>query len=392
MKNVFFILIILWCLICLTVVAISDTNNCSVNQEPVLEKTIPEKPDKSLQEPIDYVIGKLKDHDLVMIGERHWTHEEPVFIQNLIKRACEEKAVDFIFLECGYFEYQPKIEAFLKQPEYSQKPLIEALRNSTDFGWGYQEYFDIFKLVYNENKNRSEGEKIKIILVDGPPSRIYFGNELYSCLDGSSFSEGEKWQKVTWLKEGTIGRDSFMAEVIGSYLFDSKKKGIYYAGSAHIRKDLCKKDYGVRLFSTGGILSLKYPDRVCCLTFHMEPRFWQNVSDFDYLEEIFKHYEKPFAVDTNDPNISRLKLKSDINQQGVSLSEAFDGYIMLNQNKDYHPCIFVPDFYNDEFAKVVWDKLRKRGMLERLPPEYSQWKEKTPTGEELMKMIKEGLH
>lgn len=123
-----------------------------------------------LQEPIDYVLSKFRDYDLVMIGERHWTHEEPVFIQNLIKRCCEKKAVDFIFLEFGGFENQPKIEAFLKEPQYNPKPVIDTLRNFTEFGWGYQEYFDIFKLVYDENKNRPEKEKIKIVLVDGPPS------------------------------------------------------------------------------------------------------------------------------------------------------------------------------------------------------------------------------
>lgn len=184
-----------------------------------------------------------------------------------------------------------------------------------------------------------------------------------------------------------------MAEVIAAYLFsDNLKKGIYYAGSSHIRKDVCKKDYGLQLFSTGGVLSHKYPARVCCLTFHQQPKYWQNAADFDYLEGIFKNHGKSFAVDTNDPAISRLKLKSDINQQGIALSEAFDGYIMLNQSKDYQPCGFVPGYYDDDFAKVVWDRLRKRGILERLPPEYSQWKEKTPTGEELMKLIRDGLH
>lgn len=143
------------------------------------------------------------------------------------------------------------------------------LKDFGAFGWGYQEYFDIFKIVYFENRNRPKKEKIRIILVDGYPSTNM--DRFYECFDHPYLSETEKWQKVSWLREGIAGRDPFMAEVIAVHVFANiDRKGIYYAGSAHIRKDLRKKDYGLRLFSAGGILSRKYPGRVCSLTFHKE--------------------------------------------------------------------------------------------------------------------------
>lgn len=85
-------------------------------------------------------------------------------------------------------------------------------------------------------------------------------------------------------------------------------------------------------------------------------------------------------------------MKSDIFTQGVDLQDAFDGYIMLNLNKDYHACSFIPDFYNDEFAKVIWDKVRKRGQLKHLPSELEKFKTEPWSGKELRELMKQGLH
>jgi hypothetical protein len=110
------------------------------------------------------------------------------------------------------------------------------------------------------------------------------------------------------------------------------------------------------------------------------------------MEQLFKSRGKAFAVDADDPAISCLKIKSVVSPEGVGLSEAYDGYIMLSLNEDGQPCRLIPGFYTDDFAKVVWERVRKRGLLQRLPEQYSQWRQKTPTGEELAKMVEEGLH
>lgn len=379
---------------CLLTVSVgSDINQTSTNQAAFTEKSSLEKSDKSLQNPIEYVLAKLKDYDLVMIGERHWVREEPIFIQNLIKRCYEKKAIDVVFLEFGKFEDQGEIDSFMESDKYDPKPVIDVLRNSYEFGWGYQEYFDIFKLIYDENSKRPPAERIKLVLVNPSFDDIDLWSHFYECLKLSPMPEKQKAPMAGALYDAITDRDRCMADVIEMYRYNMNLvKGIYYAGSSHIRKDLLKKGYGRQYFSAGGILAHRYPGRVCCLTFHSRPTNWQNVSDFNYLEELFKSYGKSFAIDTKDSLISHLKLKSDIAEEGVALNEAFDGYIILNPNEEYTQCTFVPGFYDDEFAKVVWDRLRKRKVLERLPPEFERFKTETPTGEELMKMIGQGLH
>jgi len=245
-------------------------------------------------------------------------------------------------------------------------------------------------LIYDENHKRPPFERIKLVLVDVSLDSFNLERQLYESFQQSPLPEEKKWQIVSWLRESVTDRDHFMSDVIEVYRYKMNlPKGIYYAGGSHIRKDLQKKGYGRRYFSAGGILARTYPGRVCCLTFHEKPEFWQNTSDFDCIEEIFKSHKRPFAVDTSNPKISHLKLKSDVVQEGIALIEAYDGYIMLNLNSSYQICPIIPGFYDDEFAKIVWDRLRKRGLLEKLPRELSKWKEKTPTGEELTWMIEE---
>ena len=230
-------------------------------------------------------------------------------------------------------------------------------------------------------------------MVDGPPSSINVEKDLYQCFNSSSFSESEKWRKISWLRENIKDRDSFMAELIAIFLFDGNvRKGIYYAGAHHVRKDLRIKYSGRRLFSTGGVLSRKYPGRVCSLALHKKPEWWQSEGHFNYLEQFFKDHGKPFAIDSSDSRIAHLKIKSDVSEKGITLPEVFDGYIMLNLDKNYTHCDFIPGFYDDEFVEEVWHQLREEGQLKRFPAELQKWKQTPWTGEEFMELMKQGLH
>ena len=377
--------------VCLLIVA-SGWNicNCSAKEVPAVNMDDAGKISRSFEDPIEYVLGKLKDYDLVMIGERHWCRQEPLFIQDLIKQCCEKDAINAVFLEFGRFEDQGKIDAFMDSAKYDPKPVIETLRNVGVIGWGYQEYFDIFKLIYDQNAKRLPAQKIRLVLTDPELEGLNLDAQLYNCLKTSPLPEKKKWQVIAWLRDSIKDRDQRMSAVIEAHVFQSGLKGIYYAGSSHIRKDLLKKhDDGRQYFSAGGVLARKYPGRVCCLVFHKQPELWQDESGFNRLEELFQSHGKSFAVDTRDSSIGRLKLKSDVSQEGVALCEAFDGYIMLNRDKDYQPCALVPGFYDDEFAKIVWDRLREDGILNRFPPELAKWKDKTPTGAELTWIVGE---
>ncbi len=342
-------------------------------------------------EPTAYVLDKLKHYDLVMIGEHHWRRQEPAFVNELVKRCYQTHAIDFLFLEFGDFALQKNVESFLQAEKYDPRPIIEVLRNNTVTGWGYQEYLDIFKTVYIENHARPENRRIRIVMVDGPPSTISL-DPLYRCLEKSPLEESAKWEKVSWLREGIAGRDPFMAEVIAMHLFDkSRQKGIYYCGSSHIRTDLKQKVYGLRYFSAGGLLSRKYPGRVFALAFDRAPQDWRESSRCGFFEELYGQRGEGFGMDTADPRIGQFMLNSDVTTNGVPLDQAFDGYIVLRPYKDYRPCAIIPGFYDDQFAEVVWTRCQKEGLLNQLPRELEKFKSRPWSGEQLVDLMKQGF-
>ncbi len=346
----------------------------------------------ALTDAIDYVLDKLKRHDLVMIGERHWVCEEPLFLQRLIARAAAENVLDVIFLEFGNFEDQWKVDAFLNSKTYDPKPIIEVFRDMGGLGWGYQEYLDVFRRVYEVNVAREPSGRIKIVLVD--PS--FEGIDLWSYFDRHLSRTGvpadRRSEMAGSLYDAIKDRDRVMADVVEAYHYVlGFSHGLFYAGGDHIRKDLRSKDYGRRYYTTGGLLARRYPGRICCLTFHRAPEFWHSAQDFESLEALFTNHGKPFGADTKHAAVARLKLKGAFAPDGIDLVEAYDGYIVLTRDQDYQPCALIPGFYDDAYAKVVWEQLRERGLLKRLPEQWSEWRHKTPTGKELEKMIREGL-
>jgi len=366
----------------------------SANQNSLAKNNSVEKSEKSLQDPIEYVLEKLQHYDLVMIGERHWTHEEPVFIQNLIKHCYDKNAIDVVFLEFGSFENQWRIDSFFKSNKYDPKPVMDTLRNETEFGWGYQEYFDILKLIYDENSKKPPTERIKVVLVDGSLEGVNLYSYLYEQIKRSKVPPEKIFTVTGSLKDAIFDRDRFMSDVIEMYRYEMNVvKAIYYAGSQHIRKDLKMKGYGQRYYAAGGLLAGRYPDRVCCLAFHQRPQYWKDPNDFEFFEQLYKNHNEPFAIDTNNPKIRHLTLKSDVTQEGVALHQAFDGYIMLNLEKDYSQCDFIPGFYDDKFAGEIWERLRKdKESFEKFPPELEKFKTRPWSGEELRELMKQGFH
>lgn len=343
--------------------------------------------DKSkFMDPIEYTLGKLKTYDLVMIGERHWVKEEPRFVQDLIQHCYKEDAIDYLFLEFGNFEDQAKVEGFLNASEYDPEPIYQVLRNSYEYGWGYKEYFEIFKLIYEENKARPSAQKIEIILVDGPPSdAVQVWPALLEYRNHSPLPAKEKNSRVSWLNDATGDRDRFMADVIETHLFEPGRKGIYYAGTGHVSKGLHKKDYGRRHFKTGGLLDHRYPGRVFAITFHLLPAPWRDRKDLMGIEQILSNMKRPIAFDIANSPASELRFA----EAGASLTQTHDGYIILCRNRDYNKCTLMPEVYSDDFAKGLWDMWREDGTLDRFPDAWSFLKERPPTGEELIRLMKE---
>jgi len=346
-----------------------------------------------MKDSIEYVLEKLKTHDLVMIGERHWTHEEPMFLQEILRHCYDRSPINYLYLEFGRFVDQSKLELFLSSASYDPRPVIEILRDSYELGWGYQEYLDIFRLVYEMNQSSPPSQRVEIILTAGPPDEIDLWASLQEFLHTPiRMQEDKKNRLVGWLDDALRDRDRFMASIIEATLLQYQGlKGIFYGGYAHIRKNMHKKDYGRVHLKLGGLLDQAYPGRVFSITLHQMPRDWADPRSNDIVETLLERSGRPIGFDLSDHQVGDLRTFYSGIIESEKLRQMFDGYIILNRNRDYNRCAFVPGFYDDEFAKIVWERLRKHGYLERLPHEFEEYVHRMPTGEELMALIEKGL-
>ena len=331
-----------------------------------------------------YVVSKLKHFDLLMIGERHWTKEEPLFLQEVLRRCHEQCPIQYLFLEFGQFEDQAKVERFLRAPRFDPAPIIEILQNGDSLGWGYQEYFDIFKLVHDLNHSRPADRGIEIVLVNGAPDDVSLWPLLQKKYVGQSPRSREFTEPMVGeLNDAMTDRDRFMADVIELHLLGAgtPSKGIYFAGSYHVQKCLTQKDYGHhrRYLATGGLLDRSYPGRVFGVALQLPGYFWQDRAPQKALEQLYADTGKPFAFDTANSSLGQLKLANRLVKDGVPLSQAFDGYIILNSETNYHRCTMMPEVYTDEFAKRAWPALQRE-----IGPVDAE-----PSGKAMMRIVEE---
>ncbi len=378
-------------ILCLAAAMCAGSSSAGGTEPP--EARPAQAPAGPTEDPVDYVVDKLRRYDLVLIGEKHWVRQEPLFLQQLVTRCVAEDLIDVVFLELGRLEDQGKLDTFMKSPTYDPTTVIEILREETITGWGYQEYLDIFRRLYEENARREPSKRVRLVMVDPDFDEVDLWSYFDRHLKSADVPEETRRSVTDSLNDAIMDRDRAMADIIESCRYNlGLSRGIFYGGAGHVRKDLMQKSYGRRYFSVGGLLARRYPGRVCCLTLQRKVEDWQHTEDWACLERLFQSRGRALAIDSNDPALDGLKLKSTVRPEGVRLSEAFDGYIMLSPNKDRQPCRLIPGFYTDDFAQVVWERFREKGWLQRLPEPYSQWREKTPTGAELEKMVEEGLH
>jgi hypothetical protein len=116
--------------------------------------------------PEDYLLDKLRDHDVVILGEFHRVRQEVELIQRMIGRM-DEAGFRFLCTEFGRREDQARIDRLITAPEWD-----EALARSIGFDqfvfWGYREYLDVYRAAWRVNRDHA---------ADRPPFRILGMND-----------------------------------------------------------------------------------------------------------------------------------------------------------------------------------------------------------------------
>jgi len=101
--------------------------------------------------PVDYVLSKFLDHDVIFLGEFHRIKDHPVLVQQLVPRLYENGIYNLATEFAGKAE-QPLIDSLLNGTTYDES-LARHIQLKQYSLWPWQEYLDIYKAAWDLNRN-----------------------------------------------------------------------------------------------------------------------------------------------------------------------------------------------------------------------------------------------
>ena len=121
---------------------------------------------QSGKSPVAYVVEKFKSHDIVILGETHGNRDNLEFLEKLIPAAYRKAGVRCLATEFLRSRNNQRANKIVTAATYDHDAVMDLNR---DYGWiwGYKEYMDLFKAVWELNRSLPAGaEKFRIVGLD----------------------------------------------------------------------------------------------------------------------------------------------------------------------------------------------------------------------------------
>ena len=310
--------------------------------------------------PMQYVLDKFKDHDVVILGEMHEVRENCEFFADLIDPLYHQAGVRYFAMELLRYRNTPLVNRLVTGKEYDQQLVLRIFRDCAHPDLGYKEYMDIIKAIWElNNKLPPQAEKFKVIALDKGDW------ESIDLPTSPSTKEYEEFVKV---------HDSFMADVIEREVLAKHGKALVQIGYMH-------SFTRYRLVKTaprfGGILYEKYGDRIFQVCLH-QPHFGPEVLTggqptsrpliIDFIEKIMtENGNKPVGFDIEDSPFANLRDRSSLyfasNNEAV-FSDIAQGYVFIKPLKSLNfRMTWVDGFINEENFERAEALAKKRGWI-----------------------------
>jgi hypothetical protein len=118
-------------------------------------------------DPVQYLVQKFENHNIVILGEEHRVHQFPQFVAQCIP-ALHARGVNVIAMEFENSINQPLIDSFLTLPWLDNEVLYSLRRRTTDDSFRlFKEYNDIFRKCWSFNQSLPDtATKMRIVALD----------------------------------------------------------------------------------------------------------------------------------------------------------------------------------------------------------------------------------
>jgi hypothetical protein len=155
--------------------------------------------------PADYVLSKVRDHRIIIVGENHWVKHDANLILELIPRL-KDSGVTALGVEMFRDSDQGRIDEAVTGPDWNPAAAMSVMRSAS---WPYREYLEIIHAVWKINQTLPRAERLKLLAL-GP----------------------EMDWRTRLLPLGQT-YDTFMAQTVKDYLSKPQRRILIYCGAHH---------------------------------------------------------------------------------------------------------------------------------------------------------------
>lgn len=309
--------------------------------------------------PIEYVVDKFKDHDVVILGEMHEVRENCKLFADLIDPLYHRAGVRYFAMEILRHKNTALANQLVTGKEYDQQLALRIFRDYAWPNWGYKEYMDIIKAIWELNsKLPPEAERFKVVALDKGDWEAY-------DMPTSPFSK----ETEDFIKE----HDTFMANVLAHEVLEKGGKALVQIGYMH---SFVHYRLGETTPRFGYILHEKYGDRIFQVCLH-QPHFGPEVLKgkppksmpviIDFIEKIMrKNRNKPAGFDIDGSPFANLRDRKSLYfafQEDTVFSDIAQGYIFIKPLNKLSKMTWVEGFISEENFERAKAIARKRGLI-----------------------------
>ncbi len=214
--------------------------------------------------PVDYIVDKLKHHDLVLFDDFNHQAKEPFdFYQQLVRSDSFVALKPVIFVELFSVNEQPHIDAFLASPEKDMALLYPVFRATySPFAYPMQSYLDLMAMIYDVNRALPEEDRLHVVAASTP--------SLWPSIENAAdYAAAQK---------SLAGRDHDMYLTILDELggFSGNAKGVFLTNTRHAYTGVRKKDDSY-FWNTGTFFRQWHPDKSFSVRLHGQQLFIESV-------------------------------------------------------------------------------------------------------------------
>lgn len=113
--------------------------------------------DRNASSPEDYVAGKFRRYDVVLLGEDHRIKQDLEFVQRLIP-VLHRAGVYAVGMEFGASEDQPALDSLVTGEKYDEA-VARRIMFDYDVGWAFREYMDVYRAAWELNHSLPLGAR-----------------------------------------------------------------------------------------------------------------------------------------------------------------------------------------------------------------------------------------